>query len=114
MLKKSCKLMLLVRSIIVIALAVFTITAATPLAAADKKDRSVKKDPDLQRAQDMINQDRPAKKGAVRTDGEKGRVSVETKSGAGVYGEAGGKPPSHDNPKGEKKVGGGVQYRFGK
>lgn len=88
-----------------LAAASIAVMATSPLALADK-------DPDLQRAQDSINRDRKTK-GAVRTDAEHGRASVETKSGVGVYGEAGGKPPSHDNPKGEKKVGAGVQLRFG-
>jgi len=91
--------------VLLVTAGVVGVVAMAPPAWADK-------DPALQRAQDSINGDKKPK-GAVRTDGEHGRVSVETKSGIGVYGEAGGKPPSHDNPKGEKKVGAGVQLRFG-
>src|SRR5262245_12573265 len=88
-------------------LAIFVLTAVTPMVAfAEGK----KKDPDLQRVQDSINKDNKPK-GAGRTEG--GRVSVENKSGVGVYVGGGGKPPSHDNPKGEKRMDAGVQYRFG-
>jgi hypothetical protein len=83
------------------------LAAAAPALAEEKK-----KDPDLQRAQDAVNRDKP-QKGSVRTDPEKGRVSVENEKGQGVYVEGGGKPPSHDNPKGEVKGGAGVQIRFG-
>lgn len=105
MLKHASYMSLSIQSISIIAMAVITTMATSPLALADK-------DPDLQRTQDSINND-SQKKEAVRTDSENKRISVETKSGKGVYVEGGGKPPSHDNPKGEKKVGAGVQIRFG-
>jgi len=87
-------------------------TLAVLLAAAAPALAQQKKDPDLQRAQDAINKDKP-QKGPVRTDPDKGRVSVENEKGQGVYVEGGGKAPSHDNPKGEVKGGAGVQIRFG-
>ncbi len=94
-----------IRKMFLATTACVAVIATSPLALADK-------DADLERAKDRINSDKTTK-GAVRKDAEHGRVSVETKSGVGVYGEAGGKQPSHDNPKGEKKGGAGVQLRFG-
>jgi len=43
-----------------------------------------------------------------------GRATIENKkTGRGVYVEAGGSAPSRINPKGEKRVGGGISIRFG-
>jgi len=51
----------------------------------------------------------------IHVDTTKGRVSVDVnKSGTvGVYIGGGGKPKTHDNPKGEMHGEVGVQIRFG-
>jgi hypothetical protein len=107
------------RSSLLAVIASFTVIAVPRLSVAQQSQnqgqsqgQQTKKDADLQRAQDAINSGNKAK-GAVRTDGEHSRVSVENKAGVGVYVEGGGKAPSHDNPKGEKRAGAGVQFRFG-
>jgi hypothetical protein len=46
-------------------------------------------------------------------DGARG-IYFPKGSNAGVYAGGGGQAPSHFNPKGEKKVEGGVAWRFGK
>jgi len=57
---------------------------------------------------------KPQKK-RIHVDTAKGRVSVDVnKSGTvGVYISGGGKPKTHDNPKGEKHAGVGIEIRFG-
>lgn len=50
-------------------------------------------------------------KGKVYVD--KGRVNVDVGKDTTVYGKGGGKPPSHDNPKGEKRGEVGIEWRFG-
>jgi hypothetical protein len=43
-----------------------------------------------------------------------GRVTATNKkTGLGVYAEAGGKAPDHNNPKGEKRGGIGISIGFG-
>lgn len=71
----------------------------------------------LDAARRIVNQDRPAhtqdQRPVVHVDAQHGQASVETHSGVGVYGSAGGSPPTHDNPRGERHVGAGVVIRFG-
>jgi hypothetical protein len=54
------------------------------------------------------------KKSNVKIEPTKGGVRGTYAPGSlGVYGEVGGKPPSHDEPKGEKHVGVGIVFKFG-
>ncbi len=55
------------------------------------------------------------KKAKSRVYVEKGRGYVDIAKDKSVrgYGSVGGDPPSRQNPKGERRVEGGVEYRFG-
>jgi hypothetical protein len=59
--------------------------------------------------------EKKAEKKRIHVDTAKGRVSVDVnKSGTvGIYMGGGGKPKTHDNPKGEKHGEIGVRITFG-
>ncbi len=95
------------RSTLLTLTALIATIAVSSLAIAEEK----KKDPDLERAKEIINKDKETK-GPIRVDSEKQRVSVENKDGKGVYVGGESKEKTHNTPA-ERRVEAGVQIRFG-
>ncbi len=84
------------------AAALIAVMAASHGAAADENTERLRK---------YLDEEKPARS-AVQVDHERNRVSVESKSGVGFYAGGNVNSPSLDNPRGERRVEGGLQIRF--